>query len=317
MPARARLRALLLRLDRRLSALAFRRFESARLYTHARLRLSPMRDPILVYTVGKVGSSTVAESLAAHGVRASLYHVHWLTPARLRRDAALQRAAAARTRGTPLEAHFRPRYVWRGEFLRERVAGPPPGGGRWRIVTLVRDPVARNVSAFFQNLPLLGVDPAAPGGVASEEERVGELLALFERTYLVPGGAEAIDGDPLTWFDEELAPVFGADVYAAPFPAERGFAILETPRARVLVLRLEDLDRAAAPAFEAFLGLRGLALRRGQEGEEKAYASLYRRFRERLRVAGDVLERIYGSRYARHFYTEAERARFRAMWSGG
>jgi hypothetical protein len=313
--ARGALRAWLLRLDRRASALAFRRYASARLYTHARLRLSPMRAPILIYSVGKVGSSTVAEALAARGLGASLYHLHWLTPARLRRDAELQRAAAARHRGTPLEAHFRPRYVWRGEFLRERVQGPPPGGGSWRIVTLVRDPLARNVSAFFQNLPLLGYDVAARPGPRSEDE-VDALLALFARTYLRPGGADAIDGDPLTWFDEELAAVFGTDVYAAPFPVERGFAIHEGARARVLVLRLEDLDRCAAAAFEAFLGLRGLALRREQGAEDKAYAALYRRFRERLRVPDDALERFYGSRYARHFYSDAERARFRARWAG-
>lgn len=312
----AGLRSLLLRLDERASALAFRRYESARLYTHARLRLAPRRSPILIYTVGKVGSSTVADSLAAHGLAASLYHLHWLTPARLAHDEALQRAGAARHRGTALEAHFRPRYVWRGQYLCERVRRAPPGGGRWSVITLVRDPVARNVSSFFQNLPLLDYDYRARLAVRSESEVVGELLELFERAYLGPEGVTDRDGDPLTWFEEELAPTFGVDVYAQPFPAARGFALCESERARTLLLRLEDLDRCAGAAFEAFLGLRGFALRHQQVAEDKDYAALYRRFRAELEIPEAHLERVYASRYATHFYSDAEREAFKDRWRG-
>jgi len=311
-----RLRSALLRVDRELSALAFRRYETARLYTRARLQLAPLRAPILIYTVGKVGSSTVADSLSAHGVGASLYHLHWLTPERLAHDEAIQRAASARHRGTPLEAHFRPRYVWRGQYLCERVRRPPPGGGRWKIVTLVRDPLARNVSSFFQNLPLLDYDYRARLAARSEDEVVGELLALFESAYLAPAGVTDRDGDPLTWFDDELARVFDVDVYAQPFPTAQGYARYGSERADVLLLRLEDLDRCARTAFGEFLGLQGFALRHQQVAEEKAYASLYRRFRAALRVPEPQLDRIYGSRYGQHFYTDAERAGFRSRWRG-
>lgn len=314
--SRSRLRETLGRLDRATSALAFRRYDTARLYTLARLRLAPRRAPILIYTVGKVGSSTVADSLAASGLDASIYHLHWLRPDRLAKDERLQREAAERYRGTPLEAHFRPRYVWRGQFLAPQLGRPPQGGGRWKVITLVRDPLARNVSSFFQNLPLLDYDYRARLAARSEAEVVEELLALFERSYLGPGGVTDVDGDPLTWFDQELAPVFGVDVYQRSFPIERGFDLYDSSTARVLLLRLEDLDRCAPAAFREFLGLQHFSMRHQQIAEDKAYASLYRRFRAALRVPDAALDRIYGSRYARHFYTQAELEGFRARLRG-
>ena len=44
------------------------------------------------------------------------------------------------------------------------------------------------------------------------------------------------------------------------------------------------------------------------------YGEAHRRFTSRLRIDDAYLERMYGSKLATHFYSDAERARFRARW---
>jgi hypothetical protein len=45
----------------------------------------------------------------------------------------------------------RPEHLWDGLFLANSLRAEDPGG-RWRFVTLVRDPLARTISEFFEDL---------------------------------------------------------------------------------------------------------------------------------------------------------------------
>ena len=46
----------------------------------------------------------------------------------------------------------------------------------------------------------------------------------------------------------------------------------------------------------------------------KAYARAYEEFTSRIRFDESFLETMYGSRFARHFYSDAERDAFRSRW---
>jgi hypothetical protein len=185
-------------------------------------------------------------------------------------------------------------------------------GERWRVITLTRDPVARNVSSFFQigqAQCLLGLSRTGPLPPVADEvvERLGDLF--LERF----SGHDA----PLTWFDDELKAVLGFDAYATPFPARQGYAIYESDRIDVLVLRVEDLRVRAEQALQEFLGVERFELVDANTAEEKNYSALYRRFVETVDLPDTYLRRMYDSKYARHFYTEGERAAFRSSWERG
>jgi hypothetical protein len=112
--------------------------------------------------------------------------------------------------------------------------------------------------------------------------------------------------------DLELKPVFGVDVFAKPFPVSRGYEIYAGTNSRVLLVRLEDLDRAARTAFAEFLGVDVANMVQRNEASDKVYADVYRRFKELLKMPRPYLDRMYSSRYSRHFYTPAELAEFPA-----
>lgn len=308
------------RADKVLRPLAFRRYSVARLYTRATLALTRWERPVLVYTMGKVGSSSLMHSLQKAAPDLDVLHVHHLVSENLSRKDALYRHAAHRRRGTPIARMFRSEHVWLGQHLNGLIDRPPPHGGRWTIITLIRDPVARNTSAFFQNLWLIfGFDWAEELRSKPQGDVVSELKELFRGSYADKDWwSEGKDTDALTWFDEELRRAFGIDVFDEPFPREDGFKIYEGARAQVLLVRLEDLDRCAPAAMHQLLGLSGFQLHRRNVALDKGYALLYRAFLESMEFPVDYVDRLLGSRAARHFYSETELEEFRrrALRSG-
>lgn len=188
------------------------------------------------------------------------------------------------------------------EIRDELLAGPKP----WNIITLTRDPVPRNISAFFQS---------APERIPDFYERLeaGTLsLDELEAAFLMD---EVSHNSPLVWFDEQLKPFTGIDVFERPFPHEKGYDIFESDRARLLVIRLEDYFRCGKQAFLDFLGLEDWNVqRKGNTGETKTYGTAYKKFLGDVTLPDTYLDRMYDSKYAKHFYTETERRKFRTSF---
>lgn len=270
--------------------------------------------PVIVTTVGKVGSSSIAATLqeALHG--RPVAHVHWLAANNLRADEEYYKSRARAYRGRSEMANFMPRYVWHGQHLGAAIESAPPGV-IWDVVTLVRDPLRRNVSSFFQNLELM-YDFWPEKELRSKNARViaERLVEMFLNSYVANRSPVEHDGDPLTWFDREIAPVFGCDLYATPFPFSSGYEIYTSKNARILLLRLEDVERVASAALTKFFGtdIRESVVR--NEATDKAYADIYAWFNKLLVLPHAYVEKIYTSRYCTHFYCHSELDRFRSRW---
>jgi len=92
--------------------------------------------PILVYQMGKVGSFSIYMSLKE--IRET-HHVHYL-----RKDIMERLEKMQTDRGFPVPGHLiTSKMVWK-EYLDKDLP--------LKIITLVRDPISRNMSAFFENL---------------------------------------------------------------------------------------------------------------------------------------------------------------------
>lgn len=276
----------------------------------------PIRtNPVIVYSVGKVGSSSVVAMLEAALDGRGISHVHWLAAENLQADEAHYRSRARAYRGTPRRmSRLLPRYVWLGQHLNKAITSAP-ANTVWDVVTLVRDPIRRNISAFFQNLELMfDFWPAEELNSRSVEDVAGRLVEMFLDCYVAGNSPVEYDSDPLTWLDVELKPVFGVDVFARPFPVSRGYDTYGSANSRVLLVRLEDLDRVANTAFAEFLGTGVANVVRSNDAADKVYADVYRRFKKLLKIPRQYVDRMYSSQYSRHFYTPAELAAFRAHW---
>jgi hypothetical protein len=289
-------------------------FGLAKILSKAALEKVSSSDPVIVYTAGKVGSSAVAATLEALFDKRCVAHIHELTAERLQTAESQYRSRARANWGSRRALRFLPDHIWLGQHLSKAMSSAPPEAV-WDVVTLVRDPVSRNVSSFFQNLELMfDFWPAEELKRNSAGEIAERLVEIFLDSYVAGNFSMEHDADLLTWFDDELKPVFGVDVYATPFPTSRGYEIYAGSNSRVLLMRTEDIDRTAQRAFSEFFGIDVVDLKRRNEATNKVYGDVYRQFKKRLSIPSQYLDRQYSSRYSQHFYTPAELAEFRARW---
>lgn len=232
------------------------------------------RPQVVVYTFGKSGTTAITETLDRAGYAA--LHVHALTRDRLGEYKAVHRA----------HGMFPMPHVTTAEFLLEH---PPTPGRRWRVITSIRDPIARDIAAHFQNAWWMRVDQHPP---------VEDLIR--PRT--------------VRWFDEDVRPALGIDVYEKPFDHAEGCETYQGPGVDLLVVRQESLR---PEPLAAFLGCPVPEIVRANVGADKPYRESYRTYLESVTVPAAILDEVYASRFATHFYSPEELEGFRRRWSSG
>jgi hypothetical protein len=253
--------------------------------------------------MGKVGSRTVFRSLADLPLAVPVYHAHFLTNLDRLTEQVTQWYADP---SGPLRA------IREGRRARRALDKAPRQP--CHLVTLCREPVARNVSLFFHSLE--GFHPDARDRVYSGKWGVKELTDLFLHQWRHDSEVEWFDlYSDVQWLTLQFQEMSGMDVFGKPFPAQQGFQVMRRDRFSLLILRLEDLNRCAAQAFHEFLGIPNFRLIRANVGNQKWYGDVYREFMSQLSLPDAYLDRIYESRVARHFYTAEEIETFRAKWS--
>ena len=246
------------------------------------LRAQPR--PLLVYQMGKVGSSSVCDALLAAGLRPLQVHVLGKKSAESRRRFAEQ--------GLPLPYH---KYVEQLLQVYLRLTKQ-----RVKIITLVRDPIARVVSNSYQ------------AGERYDRD-TGDATAMVESLTKKLLQANAL-GYCYNWFDEEIREVFGMDIVVQAFDRERGHIQLSGQRAEVLVLKLERLDELW-PVIGSFVG-RDVAAKRSNIRSQSRDGETYQGVRAALSLPRDHVERLYDHPWMRHFYADQEVAAFIEQWSG-
>ena len=245
--------------------------------------------PILVYQMAKVGSSSIVAALEELGL--PVFHVHRMDEAHLHAMREARRARGWETPPIPPHDHL-------GLRIRRHLLDR---GGRARIITLVRDPIARNFSSYFEHLDQIWQTRDAHAHVP---------IAALTEGFLTRFTHE----EPLTWFDDEMLRATGIDVYQHPFPAA-GHQTIRTDRFDLLILKSELPDAKKAVALAAFLGRSSITLAAKNQTSEKAVGLVFRQFANAIRLDGPFVDRMLESRYARHFYTDAEREDLRRTYA--
>ena len=278
-----------------------KKIDKFKFYLSNRRKLTADNPPLIIYQMGKVGSSSINRSLKKYWTASPVYRVHVLTEGGLQRLDHVIRNAYAKTRFIPL-------HLIVSEFLRPHLS-ISPSKIKWNIITLVRDPIARNISSFFQDLGTRHhyFDYPTSAGNEKFNRAVEELVGMYLDNH--------DHARPLTWFDSEFGRTFNMDIYDYRFDREKGFSIIKEDDCRVLVLKLEALDRCAASAFQEFLKIDNFELINDNLAREKKYASLYQQFKKAIVLPEKYIEMMYNTKFVNHFYTQDEINRFRQRWS--
>lgn len=224
--------------------------------------------PVYVFQMGKVGSSSLKETLS------NSYD------------------------GIVIHAH---NYQMMGENQKKIL--------RWRkrlrlpiyVICPIREPLSRNISAFFQNFK------RDTGHEFTDRHwTVDELVEMFMEHY--PHNV------CLEWFDKNLRTTFGVDVFSEPFPTDQKSKRYIHKAVRIPIYR-SDLDRSKQlEAISGFLGHRIPQWTYQNVSQDKAYGAMYRKFLDLAKLPEIYVSIMCDSRFCRQFWTEAEIDAIRLRW---
>lgn len=238
---------------------------------------------IVVYTLGKVGSSSVYNTLVKSFPFRKIFHVHFLSREWLER----------RLPGTPFAREIR--------SGRRVLSALRHSADQTLYICMVRDPVARDLSNVIQNY--------ASNGIDIEGSTITEIIARLNS-----------DGHKFgdLWFTTEFANHIGRDILSFAFDKRLGYAIHRIDETRqILLLRLEGLNDFFNEAISRYVGVDVDPPVRINESSRKPEAAFYNILKKYYRVPESELQNVYGSATMRHFYKDSQIAEFTARWRAG
>lgn len=246
---------------------------------------------VLVYQMGKVGSTSLEESLPG-SIHAHTFYSNFTCEPHARQV---------------LNSWWQ-RAQWRiGEFFKRAAIRSRK---KVKIISLVRDPYARNVSMFFQDLPhwlCRHMTREAGRGVFFDNRSVSmsHLFDAFDNAF------DHYYGE--AWFDKELFRLTGVDVFSYPFDPQVGHVTIKMGKYEIFIVRLESLS-ASVGALSAFVGY-DVDLRISNDSAEKWYACVYERFLRAHTPPENYVSSLYESKLASHFYSKSELERLKGKHS--
>jgi hypothetical protein len=243
------------------------------------------RDVLIavVYTMGKVGSSAVADALLRAGL--PCHHIHTLN----------RSALLARLKRSFKAGQLPPRHVYVSLLLRRRLTNRR----RCIYISMVRNPIERNLSAYFEEFAHFRRQIK---GDADDPETV---FSHFLHKYAHSAS--------LNWFDRELRDQVGIDVYQQQFDYDARYAWLA--RDKTLILRADCPDERKSAILSEIFDTE-ITVRRSNEGEQKARGPLYAKVKELAAYDHKFLNRMLDHRFTRHFWSGAELQHARRQLSG-
>jgi len=235
----------------------------------------------VVYTMGKVGSSSVSTSLKAAGL--ACLDIHFWAKERLL-------ASLEHSIDDPY-VDLIPKHVIESVLARNALTRQK----RIKLISLVRNPIMRNISAVFQNMPL---------------ETVGDFDRMMERLR------EYAVRTPDNWFEKDFTPTTGIDILSMDLDRTADHYRFESDAFDVLFMKLETPDARKSELISDFINAK-IKLSRTNEANKKWYYDVYRRIIENpALVRPTFVEECLNLRYYKTFYTDEDALALAEKFSG-
>ena len=244
------------------------------------------KDPVLIFTMAKVGSSSVYHSLK-HQSDIPCFHIH-----------SLDKKEEARAKAICKEKGVYPGSRSPVFILHEKLLEKQRP---YKVISLFRNPIERNLSAFFEAFEIyMGIPAHLFKGTLQEIEEV--FYEKLDHSYCQD------------WFDHHLKEGIGVDVYASAFAKAKGYTILKGDQTDVLILKSNLDDALKASLVGTFCGIENFTIKNVNVTDAKKEAQLYTDFKSHIRFPKSYLDSQLESKYMNHFFTEAEKEKLYEKW---
>jgi hypothetical protein len=243
------------------------------------------RKSVIVFTMGKVGTLTVCNSLRAvgykhvhpHSLRYTRPGVHFLK---------INLSIAERFKYF-IKTFLKRTKVWVWKKLKNEIL----------IITGVRDPYSRNISAYFEQVHYLG-------GI-SPKATISQIRDQFDATC---------DFDaPINWFDKEVLQVTGINVFDYTFDKDKGLSIITKGKFKLLVFRIDKLN-GLEHEISKFIGDENFRILSTNSSDDGQYIKQLKEYKNKYKYEIDKVKKFSNSIYMSHFYKPEEIENFALRW---
>jgi hypothetical protein len=246
---------------------------------------------VIVFTMGKVGTLSIINSLDRLGIKHS--HPHSLR---------VTRPGVHFIKDVPLSKLDIIFYLYKTIYKRIKVAIWKVYSKEIVIVTGVRDPFSRSISAFFEQSHYLKED--------IDKLAYNKVHQLFRDYYLLDS--------TISWFDKEIFKVFGIDVYKYDFDINKGFCVIKKGKVRLFIYRLDKLNTLEVE-LKRFLSLDDFELHntniRSNNPDESLKQNNYNKLKKQYKFSKMEFNNISRSKFMVHFFTKKEIEGLRKKWT--
>jgi hypothetical protein len=173
-------------------------------------------------------------------------------------------------------------------------------GKPYKIISLFRDPLERNISAFFDVFELHTGENTA--------DFKGDFETLKELYY------KNLKHDfPINWFEKQFFEATNIDVYSYGF--KKGYKIIKKDNIELLLINSNVADKIKEELISDFCDLTTFTLKNRNVSSTKEYATYYKDFKNNIKFSTSYLNKLYDSKYAKHFFTEKHIKNQLEKWS--
>ena len=237
--------------------------------------------PIIILTPGKVGSSSVYKTIK-EGTDYSVFHIHRFSQKGI--EESKKSHLNSDRKSLPL-------HLIVSDLLSKKLLNYKKDV---RIIVIVREPITREISSFFQNTEMFKT-LIEDKNLNIDNEKAKKLLLARLKTDFCKEIEE--------WFDLEINGNFGVDVFTEDFNNEKKYTIIKHDEVSILFLRMEDLNEIFSIAIGEFLNLKpSLQLKKSNISDVKHYAETYKKVKNSIKLTPETINKIVGSKYFKHFY---------------
>ena len=229
--------------------------------------ITPEYNDVFVYSMGKVASSSISMALSRGNI--SCYDIHALHSEQLKTSIGWHMDSSDHLT-VPLNL-LQSIEAFNACQVVEKIS----------IITPIREPVFRNISAVFQNAPR-----------KLSDEKILKRLRSYR------------PGVPDYWFKSDFIPATGIDVLNMDHDKSKYSFEFENDKFRVLILKTEASDNQKSEIVSNFLGKK-IEIKRTNIGDNKWYSELYGKIKANMDVMGpEFVQKCFDLRYFQAFYSE-------------
>ena len=234
---------------------------------------------ILVYTIGKVGSTSIYRSISQNKkINIPIFHIHSLNPSRIKE----QKNIYLNSKRKSLPFH-----LIQSNLISKQLE---KYNGTLHIITLTREPITREVSSIFQDYFNFFDSPNIKNDMIKSE--IKNKIKCLVKTL-----------PESEWFHRELNEVFGLNIFDFDFDSKKGYFVKKNKKLNFCFVRLENLQDSYSKIIkEMFNKTIDTPLVTKNLASEKFYSEKYQILKNNLRICDNDMKIILSNDYIQKFY---------------